>query len=132
MLSTRNLHLPAFSSRKLAPRWIGPFQIIAQRGTAYTLELPHELRGLHPSFHAGLLKPFVGEPPARPPPVHVQAQEEYEVAAIIGHRHKKGQIQYLVCWKGYGAESDTWQQASDLKNAPKIVQSYILSFPDAV
>ena len=73
LLSTRNLQLKAFTSRKLAPRWIGPYRITAQHGTAITLELPPELAGLHSTFHAKLLRPYVGRPPARPPPILVDA-----------------------------------------------------------
>ena len=80
MLSTRNLMLKAFTSRKLVPRWIGPYRVAAQHGTAFTLELLVELRGIHPTFHARLLKPFV------------DSQEEYEVAAIIAHRHMRGRV----------------------------------------
>lgn len=89
----------------------------AQHGTAFTLALPAELKGIHPTFHASLLKPFRGTPPLRPPPIVINEQEEYEVASIVAHRHKRKGVEYLVRWKGYGAESDTWQRASDLENA---------------
>ena len=37
---------------KLAPRYIGPFKIIARRGeVAYQLELPPELLEVHDVFH---------------------------------------------------------------------------------
>ena len=37
MLSTRNLHLKAFTSRKLQPRWIVPYKIVEEHGTSFTL-----------------------------------------------------------------------------------------------
>ncbi|CAI5724627.1 unnamed protein product [Peronospora effusa] len=42
---------------KLCPRFIGPFKVIAKKGTAYTLNLPRVLR-THPVFYVGLLKPY--------------------------------------------------------------------------
>nr|GEW36441.1 putative reverse transcriptase domain-containing protein [Tanacetum cinerariifolium] len=43
--------------KKLGPRCIGPFRIIARLGhVAYTLELPEELKGIHSTFHVSNLK----------------------------------------------------------------------------
>ena len=42
---------------KLAPRYIGPFQIIAKKGkVAYQLELPPELSDVHDVFHISQLR----------------------------------------------------------------------------
>jgi len=42
---------------KLAPRYIGPFQIIAKLGpTAYRLQLPEKLAAMHNVFHVSQLK----------------------------------------------------------------------------
>ena len=43
--------------RKLAPRYIGPYQIIAQKGlVAYKLHLPLEMRAIFNVFHVSQLK----------------------------------------------------------------------------
>ncbi|GJY08192.1 putative reverse transcriptase domain-containing protein [Tanacetum coccineum] len=43
--------------RKLSPRYIRPFKILARVGrVAYTLELPKELKGIHSTFHVSNLK----------------------------------------------------------------------------
>ncbi|GJV82926.1 putative reverse transcriptase domain-containing protein [Tanacetum coccineum] len=43
--------------RKVSPRYIGPFKILARVGPmAYTLELPEELKGIHSTFHVSILK----------------------------------------------------------------------------
>ena len=58
-LSTKNLSLPKARSRKLFPKYIGPFRINHDFGNStYHLDLTSDLkqRGIHPSFHASLLR----------------------------------------------------------------------------
>ena len=48
---------------KLAPRFIGPFCIVARRGTvAYQLDLPEELSDVHDVFHVSQLRKYVSNP----------------------------------------------------------------------
>ncbi|GJU42968.1 putative reverse transcriptase domain-containing protein [Tanacetum coccineum] len=48
--------------RKLSPRYIRPFKILARVGpVAYTLELPKELKGIHSMFHVLNLKKCLAE-----------------------------------------------------------------------
>jgi hypothetical protein len=45
---------------KLAPRYVGPFQIINPKGeVAYQLELPPHLSDVHNVFHVSQLKKFL-------------------------------------------------------------------------
>jgi hypothetical protein len=49
--------------RKLAPRYIGPFLILARLGNlAYCLELPPTLAGVHNMFHISQLKKCLKSP----------------------------------------------------------------------
>src|SRR6202521_5967900 len=61
-LSTENLNLPKNRSRKLMPKFIGPYKVTHSypEESRYTLELPNELktRRIHPSFHVSHLRPF--------------------------------------------------------------------------
>ncbi|GJT55341.1 hypothetical protein Tco_0990395, partial [Tanacetum coccineum] len=48
--------------RKLSPRYIRSFKILARVGpVAYTLELPEELKGIHSTFHVLNLKKCIAE-----------------------------------------------------------------------
>ena len=70
---------------------------------------------------------------------------EYEVAAIVGRRYKRGRVPsgakpgarrvlYRVRWKGYPPEHDTWEPAENLKGAKALVDAFeaTLKVPAAV
>ena len=45
-------------SKKLADKFLGPYEVIAQPGThSVTLRLPDSLRAVHPMFHVSTLEP---------------------------------------------------------------------------
>jgi hypothetical protein len=50
-------------SRKLSPRYIGPFSILSRIGSlAYRLQLPESMAGVHPIFHVSMLRKFLRDP----------------------------------------------------------------------
>lgn len=52
-------------------------------------------------------------------------KREYEVERIIGQRLIKGRRQqFLVRWKGYDENSDTWELAKDL-NCPELIEEFL-------
>nr|GEV10420.1 hypothetical protein [Tanacetum cinerariifolium] len=49
--------------RKVAPRFVGPFEIIEKVGpVAYMLDFPYELDGVHDTFHVSNLKKCLADP----------------------------------------------------------------------
>ncbi|GJZ04341.1 putative reverse transcriptase domain-containing protein [Tanacetum coccineum] len=53
---------------KLAPRFVGPFEIIEKVGpVAYMLDLPEELNGVHDTFHVSNLKKCLADPTLQVP-----------------------------------------------------------------
>ena len=87
MLNTANISLVGPGTRKLMPRWIGPFPVTQRVGShACRLELPPSLP-IHPVFHVSVLKPYHSDgrqQPVPPPPVlATDGVPEYEVEEIL-------------------------------------------------
>jgi hypothetical protein len=115
LLSTENIRLKTPGAQKLLPRFIGPFVIKSQKSlVTYELRLPDTLK-VHPVFHVSLLKPYYRSGSYQPPPLPLSVDDIgplYEVEAVLKYRPRKKQ--YLVQWKGYGKEHNTWEPESML------------------
>jgi hypothetical protein len=130
LLSTKYLNLKHREpSRKLLPKWIGPFKVVQVVGpVAYKLKMNPGWR-VHPVFHVSLLEPYRedGRVQPPPPPVEMEGALEYEVESILEHRFrglKHPKAFYKVAWKGYGIEHNSWEPESNVVNAPKAVADY--------
>jgi len=51
-------------------------------------------------------------------------EEEYEVEKILNKKKFRGKDQYLVQWKGYTAEEDTWEPRENLGNVEDLVKEF--------
>ena len=94
----------------------------------YQLRLPKTWK-IHPVFHASLLSPYRENEvhdrnfPA-PPPDLINGEEEYEIEKIIRHHGTPASCSFLIRWKGYSAEEDSWVPEWDLKHAKSALTSY--------
>jgi hypothetical protein len=62
---------------KLAPRYIGPFKILEQRGeVAYQLDLPPQLSDVHDVFHVSQLRKCLRVPEEQMPLKELQVAED--------------------------------------------------------
>lgn len=52
------------------------------------------------------------------------ASEEFEVEKLLNHRGSKGKREFLVRWKGFNSEEDSWQKEQNL-SCPKILKQYL-------
>lgn len=137
LLSTEGLQLRNFTN-KLCSRFIGPFSITAVvNPNAYTLALPPQLQALHPTFNIEKLKAYRDGRAAfpsrpllhpRPPPV-AQADSngdaQFEVERIVAQRKRGRAQQFLVAWKGYPPEENTWEPRSRLRNASEALDDFL-------
>ncbi|MBW0565528.1 hypothetical protein O181_105243 [Austropuccinia psidii MF-1] len=125
-------------TKKLSERWLGPFEVLKKIGShAYHLKLPKQWKSVHPVFHVSLLEtvkhstiPNQHELP--PPPVLVEEQEEWEVAQVLESKLKRGNLWYLLEWKGFSKDPErtTWEPASNLTSSPDLVKDFYSLYPD--
>jgi transposase InsO family protein len=118
-------------SKKLDDKRFGPFEVVKRIGeSAYELKLPDSWAAVHPVYNETYLTPYRPpkfnrqKRPPPPPPIMVDEEEEHEVEEILDHRKHRGRTHYLVHWKGYPHEENTWEPPSHLQHAWKKVDEY--------
>jgi len=57
-------------------------------------------------------------------PIKVEEEEKWEVKRILNKRKVRGTEKYLVRWKGFTAEYNTWEKEKDLVNARELVDEF--------
>ena len=105
------------STGKLKPRFVGPYRVTEIiNDVAVRLELPLGAR-LHDVFHVGVLKKFVGAPPASPPtlPAIHNGAVIPEPLRVAKARLARGVRQVLVHWRGEPAESASWEDLDEFR-----------------
>ena len=124
-------------SKKFAHRYLGPYPVVRPVGShAYRLKLPPSMSRIHPVFHVVKLMPvpldLIEGRQARPPPPPdiVGGENRYEVEEVIDSRMRYRKLQYLVRWKGYGREEDSWLAEGDL-DAPELIGDFYRTHPNA-
>ena len=50
-------------------------------------------------------------------PAEDKKEEEYEVDRIVNKKTEKGKIYYLIKWKKYSSDNNTWEPESELKKS---------------
>jgi hypothetical protein len=138
LLSTKNIKLRVQKDTKLLPKYIGPFPIVSavpnSRGpVSFELELPPRYK-IHRVFHSSLLKLYKeskSRPFGLPLPVDWITDDEpvYEVEKVLLHRDRRlagnrSRREYLLKWKGYGPEHNTWEKAGNLLRCDDVLKEY--------
>ena len=57
-------------------------------------------------------------------PVEVEEVEEWEVEKILNKKKIRGVEKYLIWWKEFTAEEDTWERRENLKNAEELIKEF--------
>ena len=87
---------------------------------AYRLKLLHWMKQLHLVFNVVKLTLALDDPIAgqktmdHPLPIIIDGEAEWEVEEILNSRWHRRRFQYLVKWKGYGHEHNSWESTSEV------------------
>jgi len=57
-------------------------------------------------------------------PVKVEGVKEWEVEKILNKKKMRGVVKYLIQWKGFMAEGDTWKRKENLKNVEELIEEF--------
>ncbi|GJR34642.1 putative reverse transcriptase domain-containing protein [Tanacetum coccineum] len=109
---------------KLAPRFVGPFEIVEKVGpVAYRLDLPKELNGVHDTFHVSNLKKCLADPTLQVPldEIRVDAKLNFveEPVKILEREFKKLKRSRIaivkVRWNSKRGPEFTWEREDQMK-----------------
>lgn len=109
---------------KLAPRYVGPFEILARIGpVAYKLKLPQELSGVHDTFHVSNLKKCLADESLIIPPGEVRIDNKLhfieEPIEIIDREIKRLRRSHIpivhIRWNSKRGPEFTWEREDHMK-----------------
>ena len=130
-LDSRNIKTTR-PAKKLDDKWFGPFTIIeVVSDNAYKLKLTPPFAKVHPVFNITMLRRFNPDEikerpkPAEPSPtIDEEGEEVYEVEDNLDKRKDGKGWRYLVSWKGFGPEHNSWEPEKNLTGAQKLVSLF--------
>ncbi|XP_073120307.1 uncharacterized protein [Henckelia pumila] len=109
---------------KLAPRFVGPFEILDRVGTlAYRVAFPPNLAGVHNVFHVSMLRKYISNPShvLNLEPLQILPHMTYEERPDrIMEKHKrrlrnKTIPMVKVKWLNHSYEEATWETEADIR-----------------
>jgi hypothetical protein len=124
-------------TKKFSHRRLGPFPIIeVVSPNAVKLKLPFRLH-IHPVVNVSNVRPFIepiipGQTSTPPDPVTIVGEETYEVEKILDSKLLRGKLHYLVKWKGYTAEHNSWEPERNLvPGSNRLIKEFHSAHPSA-
>jgi len=130
MLSTKDLKHQIVGRRteKLMERFVESYKVKKiVSSNVVELELPDTIK-IHPVVNVSRIHRYVGQVEGQkreqPALVIINREEEWEVEKILNKWQIRGKDKYLVQWKGFTAESDTWEGRENLGNTKKAIEEF--------
>ncbi|OBS15594.1 hypothetical protein FPOA_20713 [Fusarium poae] len=124
-LSTKNITTKR-PTHKLDFKFIGPYKILRKISeNNYELDLPPKVR-IHPIFHISLLESAADTIQVKigNEPEEIDGPETYEAEAIRDMQKIDGKTMYLVKWKNYPENENTWEPPKHLINAQRLLKNF--------
>jgi len=89
--------------------------------------LPSSIR-IHPVINISRIvrykEQMKGQKKEEGKPIEVEGVEEWEVEKILNKKTMRGVVKYLIWWKSFTAEGDTWERRENLKNAEELIEEF--------
>jgi len=115
-------------SKKLMERYVGLYVIeeVISLNTV-KLRLPSSMR-IHPVVNVSWIvcykEQVKGQKKEEGKLVEVERVEEWKVEKILNKKKMRGVEKYLIRWKGFMAEEDTWERRENLKNTEELIEEF--------
>jgi len=130
MLSTKDLKYQMVGRRteKLTERFVGPYKIKKiVLSNVVELQLPSIVK-IYPVVNVSRIRRYVGQVEEQrkeqPAPVIIEGEEEWKVERILNKQQIREKDKYLVYWKRFTVESDTWKERENLKNTKEAIKEF--------
>ena len=127
-MSMRDLVFKERLVKKLVDRYVGLYTIEEVISTnAVKLQLPTSMR-IHLVVNVSQIVRYKeqveGQKKEEGKLMEVEGVEEWEVEKILNKKKIRGVEKYLVRWKEFMAEHDTWERREDLGNAKEVLEEF--------
>ena len=128
LLSTKDLVFKERPTKKLIERYVGPYTIEeVVSSNAVKLQLPSSMR-IHLIVNINWIVQYreqvKGQKKEEGKPVEIEGVKEWEVEKILNKKKIREVEKYLVWWKGFIVEGDTWKKLENLKNAGEALEEF--------
>ena len=128
LLSIKDLVFKERLVRKLVDRYVGPYTIEKMVSTnAVKLRLPTSMR-IHSVVNISWIvqykKQVERQKKEEGKPIEIKEVKEWEIEKILNKRKIRGVDKYLVQWKEFMAEYDTWEREKDLGNTREVLEEF--------
>jgi len=115
-------------TKKLMERYVRPYAIEeVVSSNVVKLQLPSSMR-IHPVVNISQIvrykEQMMGQKKEEGKPVEVEGVEEWEVEKILNKKKMRRVEKYLIRWKGFMMEGNTWERKENLKNAEKLIEEF--------
>ena len=128
LLSTKDLVFKERPSKKLTERYVRPYAIEeVVSSNVVKLQLPSSIR-IHLVVNISQIVRYKeqvkGQKKEEGKLVEVEEVEEWEVEKILNKKKIRGVEKYLIRWKEFTVEGDTWERKENLKNAEELIEEF--------